>query len=130
MDKGEPNTVLLVDDDEEVRHVLRLLFDFEGFVVTGEAGTGAEALPHALRHQPTFIVLDHMLPGLRGDETAEILREVAPDSRIVAFSAMLAGKPDWADAYLNKDRISEIVPELRALLQRDSDLAGHTARLN
>jgi CheY-like chemotaxis protein len=109
-------TVLIVDDDEEIRHVLRLLFESEGMDVVGEAANGIEAVTFSLKHQPDFVILDYRLPRLDGEGAAEILRAIAPTSRIVAFSALLDRKPDWADAYLNKDRISELMPLLRTFL--------------
>lgn len=110
-------TVLIVDDDEEIRHVLRLLCETEGLDVVGEAGNGVEAVPLALRHQPDFVILDFMLPRLDGEGAAEILRAVTPESRIVAFSAILDEQPDWADAYLNKERITELMPLLRTFIR-------------
>ncbi len=109
-------TVLIVDDDEEIRHVLRLLFESEGMQVVGEAANGIEAVTFALKHQPNFVILDYRLPRLDGEGAAEILRAIAPTSRIVAFSALLDRKPDWADAFLNKNRITELMPLLRTFL--------------
>jgi CheY-like chemotaxis protein len=54
------------------------------------------------------IVLDYMMPEMDGAEAAERLRSIAPNAKIIAFSAILPDKPEWADAYLNKDRISQI----------------------
>jgi CheY-like chemotaxis protein len=107
--------VLIVDDDAEIRHVLRLLFEFEDFDVT-EASTGTEAVARALKDNPDVIVLDYKMPGMMGDKTAEVLRSLVPEVRIVAFSAVLQEKPAWADAYLNKDRIGEIAPLLAKLV--------------
>jgi CheY-like chemotaxis protein len=109
-------TVLIVDDDEEIRHVLRLLCETEGMEVIGEAATGVEAVPLALRHQPDVVILDYMLPRLDGEGAAEILRAVVPGTKIVAFSAILDSQPGWADAYLNKERISELMPLLQTLI--------------
>lgn len=110
-------TVLIVDDDEEVRHVLRLLCENDDFDVVGEADNGAEALAMALHTQPDFVILDYKLPRLNGEGAAEILRVVAPDSKIVAFSALLEERPDWADGYLNKTRIGELMPLLRTFIR-------------
>ena len=113
---GETQRVLIVDDDDDIRHVLRLLFEFEGFDIAGEARNGVEAVTIALRERPDFVILDYLMPRLDGEGTAELLRSVVPEARIVAFSAMLREPPDWADAFLNKERISEIVPILRGLI--------------
>lgn len=110
-------TVLIVDDDEEVRHVLRLLFETESMRVVGEASNGVEAVPLALNHQPDFVILDYKLPQLDGEGAAEILRAVVPGTKIVAFSAFLDKQPEWADAFLNKDRISELMPLLRSFIR-------------
>jgi CheY-like chemotaxis protein len=93
-------TVLIVDDDDELLHVLRLLFEFEDFFVFGEATNGVDAISLARRHQPDFVVLDYHMPHMDGKATAEVLRAVSPQTQVVAFSAVLNGKPEWADAYL------------------------------
>jgi CheY-like chemotaxis protein len=110
-------SVLIVDDDEEIRHVLRLLCESEGMEVVGEAVTGIEAVPLGLKHQPDVVILDFMLPRLDGAGTAEILRAIIPGTQIVAFSAVLDEKPSWADAYLNKERISDLMPLLRSFIR-------------
>ncbi len=110
-------TVLIVDDDEEIRHALRLLCESEAMEVVGEAANGVEAVPIALNHQPDFVILDFMLPRLDGEGAAEILRAVTPETKIVAFSALLDSQPPWADAYLNKDRIAELMPLLRTFIR-------------
>lgn len=112
-EQSDRRTVLIVDDDEEIRHVLRLLCETEGLDVVGEAANGVEAVPLALNHQPDFVILDFRLPRLDGEGASEILRAVVPGTRIVAFSAWLEEQPQWADAYLNKERISELMPLLR-----------------
>lgn len=109
-------SVLIVDDDEEIRHVLRLMCETEGFEVVGEAENGVEAVPLALKHQPDFVILDYLMPHLDGEGTATMLRAIAPDTRIIAFSAVLDSKPAWSDSYLNKARVSEVAPLLEQLI--------------
>ncbi len=110
-------TVLIVDDDEEIRHVLRLLCEADNLAVVGEASNGAEAVPLALHHQPDFVILDFMMPRLDGEGASEILRTISPGTRIVAFSAVLQEQPPWADAYLNKTRIAELMPLLHSFIR-------------
>ena len=109
--------VLIVDDDEEIRHVLRLMCETEGFQVVGEAGSGVEAVPLALKHQPDFVILDYLMPHLDGEGTASMLRAIAPGARIIAFSAVLDAKPEWSDSFLNKARVSEVAPLLERLIR-------------
>lgn len=110
------SSVLIVDDDEEIRHVLRIMFELEGFEITGEAASGLEAIPLALKHQPDVVLLDYLMPGMNGEEVARMMRTIAPDARIVAFSAVLDEKPEWSDSYLNKERVSEVIPLLERLI--------------
>lgn len=109
-------SVLIVDDDEDVRHALCLVFQFEGFNIIGEASNGLDAIAITKRDQPDFVVLDYLMPHMDGGATAQVIRAIAPSARIVAFSAILEEKPEWADAFLNKDRISEIAPLLTRMM--------------
>jgi CheY-like chemotaxis protein len=110
-------TVLIVDDDEEIRHVLRMICEQAGLDVVGEASNGVEAVTFALQHHPDFAILDYRLPRLDGEGAAEILRAVTPTTKIVAFSALLDERPQWADAYLNKDRVGELMPLLQTFIR-------------
>ncbi|MDQ3646664.1 MAG: response regulator [Actinomycetota bacterium] len=110
-------TVLIVDDDRDIRDVLRMMCEVGGFAVVGEAATGVEAIPLALKHQPTVVILDYLMPDLDGEKTAPVLRAVAPGVRVVAFSAALNARPDWSDAFLNKARVTDIVPLLEGLIR-------------
>ena len=108
--------ILIVDDDENVRDVLRLMFQFEvGFDVVGEAGDGITAIAMALRSSPEIVVLDYAMPAQDGAKTAEVLRRIVPSVRIVAFSAMLQRKPEWADAFLTKNQLMELSPLIHLL---------------
>jgi DNA-binding NarL/FixJ family response regulator len=110
-------TVLVVADDEENRHALRLLCEAEDLEVVGEAQNGIEAVPMALRLEPDFVILDIMMPDLNGQRTAAVLRAVLPRTKIVAFSVLLDQAPTWADAFLNRERISRLMPLLDTLIR-------------
>lgn len=116
---GRPGRVLIVDDDPELRHMLGVLFESEGFEIVGEARDGLDAITLARRAQPDFIVLDHMMPNMDGETAAPMLRTVAPEARIVAFSAILERKPDWADAFLTKEHIIYLSPLLENLVREN-----------
>jgi CheY-like chemotaxis protein len=113
---GKSNRILIVDDEEEIRHVLRMMCELEGYDVIGEAASGVEAVALAMHHQPALVILDYLMPRMDGEDTAKMLRTIVPGVRIVAFSAILDEKPDWSDSFLNKERISEVMPLLEHLL--------------
>ena len=114
---GEPTTgVLIVDDEQPMRDVLRLLLESNNFYVIGEASNGREAVDLARELQPDLVVLDHYMPGMNGADTAPLLRAACPDLKICGFSAALIEAPPWADAFLSKERIGELPPTLGSLL--------------
>jgi CheY-like chemotaxis protein len=108
-------SVLLVDDAVEVRHILGIIFTHDGFEVVAEATNGLEAIAVAARTQPHFVILDYWMPEMDGQKTAEVLRTVCPETRIIAFSAVLERKPEWADAFISKDMIADLAPLLQEM---------------
>jgi DNA-binding response OmpR family regulator len=70
--------VLVVDDDAEIRDVVRWLLEDEGWTVE-TASDGRDALERATRARPALIVLDMGLPILSGEEVAMRLHDVYVD---------------------------------------------------
>jgi YesN/AraC family two-component response regulator len=98
-----PLKVLLIDDDDSIRSLLRAALSIEdGFGEVREASNGWDALAVATEFAPDVILLDYWMPAMDGRETAEVLRSLHPDVRIVAFSGVLDSKPEWADDYAVK----------------------------
>ena len=97
--------VLLIDDDDSIRSLLRAALSVEdGFGEVREASNGWDAVSIASEFAPDVILLDYWMPAMDGRETAEVLRSLHPDARIVAFSGVLESKPEWADEYVVKGR--------------------------
>lgn len=109
--------VLVVDEDAEIRHALRLLFEFENFRVF-EASSAAEALTRLLRCNPQFIVFHGSEPDPSLQRALPALRRLMPEARFVACSATLEVKPSWADAFLNMARLIDVSPLLSGLIMR------------
>lgn len=115
--------VLVIDDDRNVREVLRLYLDKEGYGVA-EAANGLEGLDQARACKPDFIILDIMLPGLDGWAVCRALRR-----EIHVPIIMLTAKGDevdrimglemGADDYLTKPfSPGELMARIRAILRR------------
>ncbi len=66
-------TILLVDDDPNLRELARVLLTYEGFVIH-EAGDGVEALSALERRKVDLVILDIMMPNLDGWEVCRQLR--------------------------------------------------------
>jgi len=77
-------TVLLVDDEAHIVHVVALKLREAGFrVVT--AGDGREALAAARRELPDLLITDYQMPGLSGLELCQRMKEAARTSSIPAI---------------------------------------------
>ena len=87
---GAPR-VLIVDDEEAARALLRETLEISGFQVAGEAATGDEALRllDDLDVAPSAIIVDHHMPGLTGLETADQILTASPDQIVILFSGAL-----------------------------------------
>ncbi len=116
-------TVLLVDDDAEIRDLLRLYVEREGHRALF-AADGETALQIALRSRPDLILLDVMLPGLDGFEVCRRIRE-ASEVPILLLTARsgdsdkVIGLDLGADDYVVKPfSPRELMARVRALLRR------------
>ncbi|NUR44904.1 MAG: PAS domain-containing protein [Sphingomonas sp.] len=106
-----PQSILVVDDDPDVRGFIVEALEEQGYVVR-EAADGREGIAEVERETPDLIVLDFIMPGLSGADVARVAREKRPDQPILFVSgyseteavkrtapdAPLLAKPFRADA--------------------------------
>jgi DNA-binding NtrC family response regulator len=78
-------TVLLIDDDKDMRWAMRHILGNAGFSVA-EAEAGGPALELASRRTPDTVLLDMQMPGLGGDEVLRRLRRLAPNLPIIVVT--------------------------------------------
>lgn len=114
--------ILVVDDEEEIRHVLRVLLENDGFAVT-EAASGEEALA---RFEPDtdLVILDVTMPGISGYQVCQRLRERwnVPILFLTARSQdsdLTMGYSSGGDDYLSKPfSYPELMARVKGLLRR------------
>jgi DNA-binding NarL/FixJ family response regulator len=79
--------VLIADDNLYVRYVIRtFLHDQDEIEICGEAVDGVEAIEKTRHLKPDLVLLDLSMPSLNGAEVALILKNTAPDVRIIMFT--------------------------------------------
>lgn len=81
-----PKSILIADDQEGVRRVLRTALESAGFFVCAEAVDGLDALEKATRFSPDLIVLDLRMPNMSGIEASSALRNRFPTTPIVLLT--------------------------------------------
>ena len=116
--------LLVVDDDQALRDVLRRALSLSGYEIR-VAETGAEALAEVTRGVPDALVLDVGLPDIDGLEVCRLLRREGNRVPVLmltardAVSDRIDGLDAGADDYLVKPfDIDELKARLRALLRR------------
>ena len=79
--------MVVVDDEPDLRALLRSALPLSGIRVVGEAEDGWAALAEVARSEPDAVVLDLRMPGLDGWDTLRQLRESFPTTGVVIYTA-------------------------------------------
>lgn len=121
-----PQSILVVDDEQTIREVIRRYLERDGFSVR-EAADGNAALKALEENSPDLIVLDLMLPGADG---LTISRRIRQHSRVPIIMLTAKGETSdriygldlGADDYMAKPfSPQELVSRIRAVLRRSNE---------
>ncbi len=119
----DTSTILIVDDNEEIREIIEILLTGEGFR-TAQAADGATALTLLKEQEIDLIILDIMMPGMNGYQTCLEIRKIS-NAPILFLSARTKdsdktlGFSSGGDDYLPKPfSYNELLNRVKALLRR------------
>ncbi len=119
--------ILIVEDDEDMIHILRSILELEGYEIA-YAGDGEEGLKAIGEYKPNLVILDLILPKIDGNE---ICRRVKKDPElskipIIMLTAKgttrdeLEGVMDGADDYITKPfNPLDLIETIKYLLSRE-----------
>jgi two-component system KDP operon response regulator KdpE len=118
-------TILIVDDEPQIRRVLRTTLTSHGYTVF-EAKNGEEAFENVRSHRPDLILLDVNMPGMSGLEVCREIRHTSEASIIMLtvrnseqdkVQALDAGADDYVVKPFGAE---ELMARIRAALRRAS----------
>lgn len=116
-------TILVVDDEPQIRRVMRATLSAQGYVIT-EAKSGEEALESLRKERPELILLDVNMPGMGGIEACREIRR-SYDAPIIMLTVRnserdkVAALDAGADDYVVKPfGMEELLARIRAALRR------------
>lgn len=117
--------LVVVEDSPDMRMMVRAFLRRDPRIeIGGEADNAADAIELARTVRPGLIVLDHMIEGdIMGLEAAPLLKQAAPQAKILLFSAFDMRKEALSepavDEFLSKAEIGELLSTVRRMLRLD-----------
>ena len=120
-------TILLVDDDPDIREIISFNLSKEGYNVE-LAKDGAQGVDLCIKYKPDIVLMDVMMPGMDGIEACEAIRanSEVKDTLVAFLSArgedysQVAGFDAGGDDYITKPiRPKVLISRIKALLRRN-----------
>jgi DNA-binding NarL/FixJ family response regulator len=84
-----PIKVMVVDDTDHVRRMLRNMLELDGFQVVAEASNGPDAISAIDAADPDVVVVDYKMPDVDGLETASRIRHLRPEQVLILYTAFV-----------------------------------------
>lgn len=129
-------TILIIDDEPDIRLLLKYNLEKEGLKVV-EADNGAAGINMATKARPDLILLDVMMPDMDGIETCEKIRSIQNLSKVlICFLtargedySQIAGFEAGADDYIMKPiKPKLLVSKIHALLRRSDQMSASSEK--
>jgi two-component system alkaline phosphatase synthesis response regulator PhoP len=119
-------SILIIDDEEDIRDILKYNLEKEGFYVD-VASNGEQGLAKIKSKIPDLVILDVMMPGMDGIEVCDLIRSTPNYENIIICLltarnedySQIAGLDSGADDYVSKPvKPKVLVSRINALLRR------------
>ena len=102
--------ILLVDDEESIRNMMRMTLELDGYTVW-TAADGPAALEIFQKELPDVVLLDVRMPGMSGIEVLSRIKEFNPESEVIIISGH--GDMDMAVECLRKEASNFLTKPVR-----------------
>jgi len=116
-----PKSILVAEDSEIVRQIMRSVLEKAGYSVCGEAADGLEAIQKTIELRPDLIVLDLAMPQMSGVEAASVITGILPKVPIILFTMYDVGPSLTSSAGITlvvskPDGMTKLVEGVRSVL--------------
>lgn len=120
-------TVLIVDDNAQLRKYLKAVFTKENMSVL-EAADGNECLKVCERFEPSIMLIDMAMPGKNGIDTIKDVREIYKQLKIIAISGSYISNSETDNEEAQKIGANTILPkpvERKVLLNKVKNMLNN-----
>lgn len=115
---GEAHRILIVDDADDIRMLLRLkISSHDAYDVVGEAIDGEDAVEQARTLQPNLVLLDMAMPRMDGLQALPLIHEAVPGVRVIVLSGFNQGTLEQEAIAAGADRYVVKGGPMKELLQ-------------
>ena len=114
--------ILIVDDAQFMRNILKKLFESSGHNVVGEAGTADDGVSDYMKLKPDVVTMDICMPNksgidgikeiIKNDKDAKILVCSALGQELLVMEAIQAGAKDFIVKPFKKEKIVEVMEKV------------------
>ena len=108
--RNKAPSVVLVDDNDQIRELMSLWLSRYGCRIVGEAANGIDAIDCVGLLQPDFVVMDVQMPLMDGVAATKAIRAMHPDVKILGFTSAATDRIEEAGALaaFNKNEFAEL----------------------
>lgn len=134
-------TVLIADDEENIREGLRYICDWDkiGFSIEGEAANGEDALSQILDKNPSVVLMDLHMPRIHGIDVIRMAREKGYKGRFIilsgysdfsyAQSAIRYGVTNYMTKPIDEEELEKTVLQIKEDMEKEEAAAGSMSRM-
>ena len=130
-------TVLIVDDEENIREGIKLIIDWAelGFEIVGDASNGEEALSAAEKLNPSLMIIDMQMPKVHGIDVIKQLRSRGYQGYFIILSgysdfeyareAIINHVTNYITKPVDEDELLETVKKIKADIEKIREQIQH-----
>lgn len=117
--------ILITDDSETIREVMKNIFLDSGHTIVGEAANGLEGVEKFTELRPDITTLDIAMPVMDGMEALDKIREIDPDAKIIMVSSasqngnipksLIGGACEFIEKPFSREELLKVISKIEEI---------------